>query len=83
MLYKVKDDYPGAVMIGDRTYHRSQIIRDDGASPKLTKSIEKLLQLEESPISLVEELKEATPTVEIPKSDEGLTAPSTREKGGK
>jgi hypothetical protein len=78
MLYKVKDDHNGAVMIGDRAYHRSQIIRDDGASPKLTKTIEKLLQLEESPISLVEEPKENdTPPVPAPE------ASPVREKGGK
>jgi hypothetical protein len=81
MLYKVNEDYKGAVMIGDRSYSASQIIRDEGTNSRMTKSIEKLLILEESPISLFEE----TPLLPAPAPAPAPENPNPKasEKGGK
>lgn len=76
MIYKVNENYEGAVVIGDREFHATQIIKDDGTNPKLTKSIERLLKLEESPITLVEESKpEGFP-------ENSKASPELEEKGG-
>ena len=79
--YQVSPSLKGVVQIGDRSYKASQIIVDDEQNEKTTKTIEKLLKLDNSPISSLEdEVRDDRPSIKPLAIEENVQDPKPVKK---